>query len=118
MEAPPGPPTSTTTLSLSKDKKTATKDLKGVQIVPALPATASFSSVAMVAIAPGTPSGVYYLQACADGPAKISESSESNNCKWTAETITVLALPDLVVTAISDPPPRRRPDRASRSRTP
>lgn len=97
-------PASTTTFSLSKDKKTATKDLKGVQIIPALPATASISSVATVAIAPGTPSGVYYLQACADGPAKIPEASESNNCKWTAETITVLALPDLVVTAISDPP--------------
>ena len=58
----------------------------------------------MVAIAPGTPSGVYYLQACADGPAKISEASESNNCKWTAETITVIPLPDLEVTAITDPP--------------
>jgi subtilase family serine protease len=102
-------PTSTTTFSLSKDKKTATKDLKGVQLVPALPATAFFTSVATVAIVPGTPPGIYYLQACADGLAKISESSEINNCRWTAETITVQPLPDLVVTAITDPPAAVRP---------
>ena len=96
-------PASTTTFSLSKDKKTATKDLKGVQLVPALPATIGFTSVVTLAVAPGTPAGIYYLQACADGPAKIPEASESNNCKWSSEKITVFSLPDLVVTAISDP---------------
>ena len=81
-----------------------TKDLKGVQSVPALPATAIIAPVATVAVAPGTPSGVYYLWACADGPAQILEAKENNNCRKTAEKITVLALPDLVVTAITDPP--------------
>ena len=96
-------PASTTTFSLSKDKKTATKDLKGVQLVPALPATDRLCLGGDRCRRPGTPAGVYYLQACADGPAKISEASESNNCKWSAEQITVLPLPDLVVTAITDP---------------
>jgi subtilase family serine protease len=97
-------PTSTTKFSLSSDGKTPTKNLKGVQIVPALPATASFSSAATVAVGPGTPSGVYYLLACADGLAQIPEDKENNNCRKSAEKITVLGLPDLVVTAITDPP--------------
>ena len=53
---------------------------------------------------PGTPPGIYFLQACADGLAEFLEAEDNNNCRRTAEKITVLALPDLVVTAITDPP--------------
>ena len=97
-------PASTTTFSLLSPDGTTTKDLKGVQIVPALPAGATSAPGATVAIAPGTPPGIYFLQACADGPAEFLEAEESNNCRRTAEKVTVLALPDLVVTAITDPP--------------
>jgi subtilase family serine protease len=97
-------PASTTTFSLSADGRIPTKDLKGVQSVPALPATATSASVATVAVAPGTPAGDYYLLACADGPGEILEAKENNNCRKSAEQVTVLPLPDLVVTAITDPP--------------
>jgi subtilase family serine protease len=97
-------PASTTKFSLLSEDLKTTKDLKGVQSVPALPVTATAAPVATVAVAPGTPSGVYFLLACADGPAEIAEASEINNCRRTAETVTVLALPDLVVTAITNPP--------------
>src|SRR5580765_4364416 len=55
-------PASTTKFSLlALDGKTA-RDLAGVQVVPALVAGATSSPVATVAVPPGTPSGVYYLQ--------------------------------------------------------
>src|SRR6185503_20990323 len=70
-------PASTTKFSLSADGKTPTKDLKGVQSVPALQAGDVSALVATVAVGPGTPSGVYYLLACADGPALIPEGKEN-----------------------------------------
>jgi subtilase family serine protease len=97
-------PASTTKFSLSSDGKTPVKDLQGVQSVPALQATEVSAPVATVAVGPGTPSGAYYLLACADGLAQILEAKENNNCRKSAEKITVLALPDLEVTAITDPP--------------
>jgi subtilase family serine protease len=73
-----------------------------VQSVPTLAAGASTAPVATVAH--GTPGGLYFLQACADGPGVILETAETNNCRRSAEKITVLARPDLVVTALTDPP--------------
>ncbi len=97
-------PASTTKLSLLNPDDHTTKDLKGVQVVPVLAPGGSSEAEATVAVAPGTPPGDYFLQACADGPGAILEAKENNNCRKSAEKVTVLPLPDLVVTAISDPP--------------
>ena len=64
---------------------------------------------ATVVIAKATAPGKYYLLACADGPAVMAEAKENNNYRKTAETITVLSQPDLVATAVSDPPPALPP---------
>ena len=101
--AAPAPP-STTTFSLISQDGQITKDLKGVQSVPALPATAIVAPVATVAVRPlQSPSGVYDPWACRR-PLQILEAKENNNCRKNSEKITVLALPDLEVTAITDPP--------------
>src|SRR5262245_56139355 len=98
-------PASTTKFSLLlKQDGTTTVDLKGVQALDALNPGDVKAPEATVAIAEGTPPGKYYLLACADGLAAMTEAKENNNCRKTAETITVLSLPDLVVTAVSDPP--------------
>src|SRR5262249_39619194 len=46
----------------------------------------------------------YFLQACADGGGDVSESVETNNCLNSVGTIQVLDSPDLMVTAVSNPP--------------
>lgn len=84
----------------------ATKNLSGVQIVPALAVNATASSTVTVGIFADTLPGVYRLRACADGGNSVSEglTGEGNNCWTTTATITVHDPPDLVVTAISKPP--------------
>ena len=54
------------------------------------------------------PLGTYWLLACADALFKVIESNETNNCRAPAATVLV-ALPDLVTTAVSDPPAQRAP---------
>lgn len=56
-----------------------------------------------------TPSGQYRLLACADDLQKLDESNESNNCAASVSTLLV-ALPDLAVTSISEPPATVQPD--------
>lgn len=52
-------------------------------------------------VAPGT----YYVIACADELKTVGESNETNNCGVSAGTFTVTdAGPDLVVTAVGNPP--------------
>lgn len=50
----------------------------------------------------GSP-GPYYLIACANDTGSAAESNPSNNCRPSAGTVSVFA-PDLVVTAVGDPP--------------
>ena len=69
-------PASTTKFSLLSQDGTTTKDLMGVQTIPALPAGGTSAPGATVAVAPGTPAGLYFLRACADGPAEFLESEE------------------------------------------
>ena len=52
--------------------------------------------------------GTYKMQACADGPKTFVEAVESNNCIDAAGTLTVVEVPNLVVSSISNPPRRRR----------
>jgi len=102
------PSTTKFSLLLKQDLKT-TVDLKGVQALDALAPGDVKSPVATVFIVKGTPPGKYYLLACADGLGAMTEAKEINNCRKTGNTITVLSLPDLVVTAVSDPPPALPP---------
>src|SRR6185295_14290543 len=46
--------------------------------------------------------GMYWVLSCADDPDSVLESDETNNCLASATKLTV-ALPDLVVTAITVP---------------
>jgi subtilase family serine protease len=71
-------------------------------IGPLDPDVSSTGDAALVLPA-GTAGGSYYLIACADATAKLSESDESNNCRASAGTVLVTK-PDLVVTATGDPP--------------
>ena len=49
------------------------------------------------------PSGTYYLLACADDTGLVTESIENNNCRASGTTVRVPG-PDLVVSAVSNPP--------------
>jgi hypothetical protein len=46
----------------------------------------------------------YHVVACADAEEAVEETDETNNCRASANTIEVVATPDLVVTAVADPP--------------
>src|SRR4030095_1935474 len=45
----------------------------------------------------------YYLLACADDTGVVAELDDGNNCRASATTVRV-ARPDLVMTAVSNPP--------------
>src|SRR5437899_3946103 len=47
--------------------------------------------------------GTYFLLACADDTLVVPETNESNNCKASATQVTVSG-PDLIATAVSNPP--------------
>ena len=51
-----------------------------------------------------TAPGSYYVIACADDRRTVSESDETNNCGASASAFLV-GWPDLVITAVGDPPP-------------
>lgn len=70
--------------------------------VGALAAGASDSGSVTVTVPP-TPSGTYYVLACADGTNTNTENSEGNNCIASATTVN-LDGPDLVVATLTDPP--------------
>ena len=50
----------------------------------------------------------YYLLACADDTAVVTETDDGNNCRASAATVQVTQ-PDLVQTAVSDPPAAAAP---------
>jgi hypothetical protein len=49
------------------------------------------------------PLGLYYLLACADDTAVVTETNELNNCRASVTPVQVTR-PDLVMTAVSNPP--------------
>jgi hypothetical protein len=73
--------------------------------VPVLaPGTSSVAAAAVTVTIPSTtPLNTYYLLACADYANAVTEIDEVNNCLASASPIQV-ARPDLVETAVSDPP--------------
>ncbi|MGO8991163.1 MAG: DUF3443 family protein [bacterium] len=74
--------------------------LSGKRSVPSLNAGKSSRGMAAVTVPLTTPTGVYYLLACADNTDVVPET---NNCISSAKT-TNLTAPDLVETSVTDPP--------------
>lgn len=78
---------------LSKDVKKGASDvpLIGLHRLPAGSGTDSYHPRLGV---PGlTPTGSYYVIACADPYGSLAETSESDNCRATSSTVTVVAVP-------------------------
>ncbi|HSR13288.1 MAG TPA: CARDB domain-containing protein, partial [Thermodesulfobacteriota bacterium] len=61
------------------------------------------SGTATVTVPAGTPAGSYYVLACADDADAVIETDETNNCIVSSGMVQV-AGPDLVETAVSNPP--------------
>jgi choice-of-anchor B domain-containing protein len=89
---------------LSRDavKDTTDRRLNGKRAVPALPAGIASSGTVSVTVPATMPVGTYRLFACADDTKIVQEVLEGNNCTAAATTV-VVALPDLVETALSTP---------------
>ncbi|HEU5193710.1 MAG TPA: CARDB domain-containing protein, partial [Methylomirabilota bacterium] len=105
-------PQTTTRFYLSLDAIRSTGDvlLAGGRLVPALPAVTSSTETVTVTIPGGTPSGAYFLIACADDLGVVTELDETNNCRASVHTIQVtLPTADLAVTAVSNPPAAASP---------
>ena len=75
-------------LSIDKRKDAADKRLSG-RAVPALNPAATSRGRLNVTIPTTTPSGTYYLLACADDTNAVVESSETNNCRASATTVQI-----------------------------
>jgi hypothetical protein len=100
---PAGPSTTRYYLSPDTAKSSGDTRLGGERSVPALSAGASSTGTVEVEGRKGTPSGRYFLLACADDRKNVAESDERNNCTVSATQVRVMA-PDLVEAAVSDPP--------------
>jgi len=94
----PAPPT-TTTFYVVNTSTGIKKGLKGGQSVPALAPGANASSVVTVTLYAETVAGAYFVQACADAPKSVSELNETNNCGKAAQALTVLPVPNLLVSS-------------------
>jgi hypothetical protein len=79
------------------------KRLSGSRVVPGLAPGAESTGSKMVAIPTSTKIGTYFLLACADDAKKVTESNETNNCRASSTRVEVRG-PDLVESAVSDPP--------------
>jgi hypothetical protein len=90
-------------LSTNTTKGSGDRRLGGSRTVPPLAIGASNSATVSVTVPSNAVHGVYYVLACADDTALVSEYAESDNCRASATTVTVLA-PDLVVSSLSNPP--------------
>ena len=94
--------------SLDTSKTGDDKRLTGDRSVQALGAGGTSSGLAELTVPASTRLGVYFLLACADDANVVSESDEADNCLDSTTTVEVRA-PDLVVTAVSNPPAMRSP---------
>jgi subtilase family serine protease len=104
-------PASTTQYYLSLDTVKDGGDilLAGMRSVPSLAWGASSVGLPVTLTIPSAiPLRKYYLLACADDTAVVTETDESNNCRASAATVQVTR-PDLVQTVVSDPPAAAAP---------
>jgi len=101
--APAGTSTTRYYLSLDTLRNSGDKQLTGSRAVPGLaPGEASTGTVS-VTIPSTTLAGIYFLLACADDMKVVPESNENNNCR-ASQTQVEVKTPDLVETAVSNPP--------------
>ena len=84
-------------------RKTQESKLLGARPVPSLAPGASSQGTATVLVPVSIVPATYYLLACADDLGRVAEEIESNNCTASASPVT-MGRPDLVVTAVSNPP--------------
>jgi subtilase family serine protease len=90
-------------LSLDGAKGSGDRLLSGTRSVPILAAGALVVKTVTVTVPSSTPLGTYTLLACADDGLRVTEANETNNCRPSA-TRVVVGRPDLVETAVSNPP--------------
>jgi hypothetical protein len=88
--------------------KSGARLLNGSRAVPSLAPSATSSGTVTVTVSAGTAGGTYFLLACADDTLVVPETNESNNCKASATKVTVSG-PDLIESALSNPPPTALP---------
>jgi hypothetical protein len=94
---------STTRYYLSTDTiKSANDILLGSRTVPSVEAGSSNFGSVTVTVPANTPLGSFNLLACADDAKVIAENDEANNC--VAGSFLQVTRPDLVETAVSEPP--------------
>jgi subtilase family serine protease len=96
---------STARYYLSADQQKDASDvlLGGSRSVSSLGAGQTSSGNTTVTIPSTMPSGTYYLLSCANDLGAVTETNEGNNCRASTATVQVTR-PDLVVTAVSNPP--------------
>jgi subtilisin family serine protease len=90
-------------LSLDAVKDAGDVLLTGYRIVPVLAGGGLSIGGAAVTVPATTVPGTYLVIACADAGALVKESNEANNCAASASAV-VVGWPDLVASAVSDPP--------------
>jgi subtilase family serine protease len=82
--------------------------LSGARSVPSLAAGSAHSGYRGVTVPASTPTGAYWLVACADATATVAESDETDNCRVSTARVTITGTPsgspDLVVAAVGSPP--------------
>ena len=78
--------------------------LAGSRGVPTLAPGAVNSGTVTLTIPTSTPLNTYFLIACADDLAKVTESDEANNCVVSPAAAVAVTRPDLAQTAVSAPP--------------
>jgi hypothetical protein len=70
-------------------KSAADRVLDHRRQVTGLAAGATSTGSISVTVPPGIPRGTYFLLACADSAAGVTESSETNNCRAAATSVIV-----------------------------
>jgi hypothetical protein len=90
-------------LSKNTARDSTDKLLTPSRVVPPLPGGGTDIGVVTSTIPTTTPTGNYYIIACADDTKVITEYDETNNCRASDTTVQV-ALPDYIEFYVFDPP--------------
>lgn len=100
---PAGPSVTRYYLSLDTARDDADIRLSGSRAVGALVSGQAYKGSVTVTVPSAISPGLYYLLACADDLAQVTETNDANNCGASQARVQV-ALGDLVVTAVGNPP--------------
>jgi len=95
-------------LSLDAARDGADTLLTALRSVVSLAPGAQSTGTVWATIPSATPPGTYHVLACADDTGLVTEQSETNNCRPSGARI-VVGRPDLVETAVTEPPVHARP---------